>query len=185
MIKISKTLGVFLWIVFLLGLFGCSLPISMDLRREATRDLTFMKVANNPSAYVGNTVIWGGVILQVRNNSDGTEIRVRQNPLKPNGSPDTEATDGEFIALTGESLDPNVFKSGKKITVGGDIIGEKTEDTQITKYKYPVIYIKEYYLWNNGIKWWEPRPSSGWFWNLLGSDRNTDGSDSFSQKVWQ
>jgi outer membrane lipoprotein len=184
MVKFLQTRGVSLGIVFLLGLSCCSLPISMDLQREANRDLSFVKVSNNPAAYIGNTVIWGGVILQVQDNSDGTEIRVRQNPLKSNESPDTESTEGEFIALTGESLDPNVFKIGKKITVGGEIIGEKTENTQTTRFTYPVIQIKEYYLWSNGNKWWEPRPSSGWLWKFPVADQGRGGAEGGALRFW-
>ena len=89
------------------------MPISGDLRREANQNLNFTQVADNPSAYVGNTVIWGGIIQKVRSPSDGAEILIVQSPLKLEESPDLEATGDEFIAMTGEILDLNILKQGE------------------------------------------------------------------------
>jgi outer membrane lipoprotein len=160
--KTFPKMGIFLLgILLALAMVGCSLPISGDLRREANRNLNFTQVADDPAAYVGNTVIWGGIIQKVRSTSDGTEIQIVQSPLKLDESPDLEATGGEFIAISGEVLDLNILKRGEKITVGGDIVGERIEDTKAVKFRYPVLLIKEFYLWGRGKKWWEPRPSSG------------------------
>jgi len=188
MVTLSKTRNLFFGIWFLLALSSCSLPISSELRREANRDLSFMGVADNPSAYVGNTVIWGGIIQQVRGTSDGTEIQIAQSPLNRDESPDLESTGGEFIAITGEILNLNTLKKGERITIGGEIVGERTEDTKTVKFKYPIINIKELYLWDKGNKWWEPRPSSGWFWELFGASRQSPladwGQGNREQKDW-
>lgn len=168
--NISK-IGVFLLEVLLaLAMAGCTLPISANLRQEANRNLNFTQVADNPAAYVGNTVIWGGIIQKVRSTSEGTEIQILQSPLKSDESPDLETTGGEFIAIMGEILNLNILKKGNKITVGGDIIGERIEDTTTEKFRSPVLLIKEFYLWDREKKWWEPRPSSGWFWELSGAN---------------
>lgn len=156
-------------VLLALAMAGCTLPISANLREEANRKLTFAQVADNPAAYVGNTVIWGGIIQKVRRTSDGTEIQIVQASLKLDESPNPDTTASEFIAITGETLEPNILKRGKRITVGGDIIGERIEDTKTVKFRYPVVLIKEFYLWDGGEKWWEPRPSSGWFWELFGA----------------
>ncbi len=160
---------IFLEILLVLAMTACSLPISEKLRREANRNLNFSQVAENPAAYVGNTVIWGGIIQKARNKSDGTEIQVLHTPLKADESPNLEGSEGEFVAVTEEILDPQSLKKGQKITVGGDIVGERIEDTKIEKLRYPVLLIKEFYLWDQKNKWWEPRPSSGWFWELFGA----------------
>jgi starvation-inducible outer membrane lipoprotein len=69
-----------------------------------------------------------------------------------------------------QSAYPPILKKGGKITVGGEIVGERIEDTETVKFKYPVLYIKQFYLWDREKnKWWEPRSSSGWFWELFGT----------------
>ena len=45
-------------VLLALAMTGCTLPISANLREEANRNLNFAQVADNPAAYVGNTVIW-------------------------------------------------------------------------------------------------------------------------------
>lgn len=165
----SKKCIFLLWISLALALVGCSLPISGDLRREANQALNFAQVADNPASYIGKTVIWGGIIEKVQNTSDGAEIQIMQSRLRVDKSPDLKAVGGEFIAITGEIRDLKVLKKGERITVGGDIVGEKIEDTKIEKFRYPVVLIKGFYLWDRGKKWWEPPPSSGWFWELSGA----------------
>jgi outer membrane lipoprotein len=169
--KNFSKISVFLLEVLLaLAMAGCTLPISANLRQEANRNLlNFTQVADKPAAYVGNTVIWGGIIQNVRGTSEGKEIQILQSPLKSDESPDLETTGGEFIAITGEIRDLNILKKKERITIGGDIIGERIEDTQIEKLRYPVVLIKELYLWDRKKKWWEPRSSSGWFWELSGA----------------
>ncbi len=46
----------------------------------------------------------------------------------------------------------NTLKKGEKITIGGEIVGEKDEDTKAVKFRYPVIYIKEFHIWDRGKK---------------------------------
>ena len=188
MVTLSITRSLLFGIGSLLALSGCSLPISAELRREANRDLNFMGVADNPSAYAGNTVIWGGIIRQVRSTSDGTEIQIAQSPLKRDDSPDIDSAGGEFIAITGEMLNLNTLKKGERITLGGEIVGERTENIKAVKFKYPVIYLKEFHLWDRGNKWWEPSSSSRWFWELFGTSQQSLSGDwgrgSREQKVW-
>ncbi len=48
--------------LLLLGLFlpltsRCTYPISKELRQEASKELTFPRVLQNPTAYVGSIVI--------------------------------------------------------------------------------------------------------------------------------
>ena len=65
--KTFSKMGIFfLGILLALTMVGCSLPISGDLRRETNPDLNFTQVADNPAAYLGNTVIWGGIIQKVQ-----------------------------------------------------------------------------------------------------------------------
>lgn len=168
MIKFPK-ISIFLSCWFAMEMAGCTLPISRELRMEANRNPHFAQVADNPAGYIGLTVLWGGVIKEVRSTSEGTEIQIVQSPLKGDDSPDLEVTGGEFIAITADLMDLSSIKMGERITVVGKIAGERTVDTKIVKYRFPVLFAKEFYLWDRRNRWWEPRPSSGWFWELFGA----------------
>ena len=56
---------------------GCAYPISKGLRQEASKNLTFSMVLQNPAAYVGSVVIWGGEIIKTTNLKNSTEIFIQ------------------------------------------------------------------------------------------------------------
>ena len=141
---------------FLLGLCvfavsGCaSYPISKDLREEAGKDITFSVVLQDPTAYEGFIVIWGGEIIKTLNLTDGTEILILDSPLDPQEMPrSAQLSQGRFIASTSQFLDPALYKKGKKITVAGEIIGKETRPLGKTEYTYPVIMAKQIHLWES------------------------------------
>ncbi len=114
------------FLFFLLS--GCAHVISKDLRGKADPSLTFREVFQNPNAYQGKMVIWGGDIVKTINQKDGTTlVEVFQLPLSRRGEPnETYPSEGRFLILTEKYLDPYLFRRGRKITVAGEILGERT-----------------------------------------------------------
>jgi len=102
-------------LLLLLPLFlsGCAHVISKDLRNTADLSLTLAHVRQNPEAYKGKTVVWGGEIIRTENQSDGmTLIEVFQRPLNFRGGPkETVASEGRFLALVDKYLDPYLFRN--------------------------------------------------------------------------
>jgi outer membrane lipoprotein len=146
MVKRIQFLLLFSVILFI---SGCVHVISKDLRGKADRSLTFGQVHQNPNAYKGKLVVWGGEIVQTENQKDGTtQIEVFQKPLGWRGEPkDTGYSEGRFLILAEEYLDPYLFRRGKKITVAGEIQGEKIKLLGEMDYRYPVVLSKQIYLW--------------------------------------
>lgn len=69
--------------LLLLILFSGCTPISKELRAQTDRTVGFQQVFQNPEAYKGKIVIWGGEIIETINQKDGTTlIVVLQRPLK-------------------------------------------------------------------------------------------------------
>jgi outer membrane lipoprotein len=134
--------------LFLL-LSGCAHVISKDLRGQVDRSLTFREVFQNPNAYQGKMVIWGGDIVKTMNQKDGTTlVEVFQLPLSRRGEPnETYASEGRFLILAEKYLDPYLFQRGKKITVAGEILGEKRMALGEMDYRYPLVSSKQIYLW--------------------------------------
>jgi outer membrane lipoprotein len=130
-------------------LSGCAHVISKDLREQVDRSLTFRDVFQNPNAYQGKMVIWGGDIVKTTNQKDGTTfVEVFQLPLSRREEPnDTSPSDGRFLIFAEKYLDPYLFRRGKKITVAGEILGEKTMALGEMDYRYPLVSSKQIYLW--------------------------------------
>lgn len=138
-------------VLFGLSLFllsACAYPISKELRREATKDLTFPMVLQDPTAYIGSIVLWGGQVIETQNVTGGSEILVLETPLDYQEMPEADKySRGRFIAKSSTFLDPEVYKKGKKITVAGEIIGKETKPLGKATYTYPLILIKQIHLW--------------------------------------
>lgn len=128
---------------------GCAHVISNDLRAKADPSLTFIAVFENPNAYQGKTVIWGGEIIKTINQKDGTTlIEIFQLPLSRTGEPnETYPSEGRFLILTDKYLDPYLFKQERKITVAGEILGEEFRKLGEMDYRYPLLSGKQIHLW--------------------------------------
>ena len=144
----SKGSGLSL-LLLLFFLSGCAHVISKDLRNTADLSLTLSQVKQNPEAYKGKTVVWGGEIIRTENQHDGTTlVEVFQRPLDSRGEPkETVASEGRFIALADKYLDPYLFRTGKKITIAGEIQGEKRRPLGEMDYRYALLLSKEIHLW--------------------------------------
>jgi outer membrane lipoprotein len=144
--------GLFLFLSIVL-ISGCSHVISKELRDSAKKELLFPTVQKNPEIYGGETVIWGGVIIQTLNRKEGTEIQILETPLDISEKPeDSESSQGRFIAKTPQYLDPEVYQKGKKITVAGPITGEEVLPLGEIQYTYPVVSITEMHLWKKEVR---------------------------------
>ena len=152
----------------LLLILGCAHPISRQMRRQVVNDLTFPMVLHDPDAYSGSIVIWGGIILNVVNRNDWTEFVVLEIPLDYGGRPqDRDASCGRFLARSLRYLDPEIYKKGRRITVAGEVVGKETMQLGETQYTYPVIQIKELYLWKREVVAYSTMPYYpyyNWYW---------------------
>ncbi len=144
-----------MWILFRVFLFGIwclaagawAHPISFLVRAEANPSLSFSKVVENPKAFLGSIVIWGGVISKASQDPEGTKLLVIQNPLDAHGRPKTQETEGEFIAWTSEPLDPRVYRKGLTITLAGEIDGVEEKNLGPMEYPRPVLRIIQVHPW--------------------------------------
>ncbi len=129
---------------------GCATkPIAKEYRQEANaEDITFPMVLQNPDAFVGDTVLWGGVIIETKNIKNGTQITVLETPLGEDEKPQRERhSQGRFIALSSKFLDPAIYKEGRRITLAGEVKGKQELPLGDTTYVYPVVRVKQLHLW--------------------------------------
>jgi outer membrane lipoprotein len=149
----------FLFSLLLMVISGCAYPISKELRREVRKDITFSMVLQDPTAYMGSVVLWGGIIIETMNHRDGSEVTVLETPLGYMEEPEpAKYSRGRFIAKTSEFLDPEVYKQRKRITLAGEIIGKEIKPLGKSEYTYPVVLVKQLYLWPRERRYIYPPP---------------------------
>lgn len=148
--------------IILLGIFmaGCAPVISKQVRDQVRPDITFSAVLNDPEQHKGHMIILSGIVLKTENTKEGTLLQVLQRPAGFRGKPkDVDETSGRFLALDSRYLDVNVFTEGRAVTIAGEIQGMKTLPLDKTEYTYPLISVKELYLWPATRRYDDPYPS--------------------------
>jgi outer membrane lipoprotein len=162
---VGRRCGVFLILLFLLGgSWGCAHTISSEMRRRAARGVTFPMVLRDPDAYVGTTVIWGGIIIETVNRPGQTEIAILETPLDWEEMPqDEEYTRGRFLAIIPSYLDPEVYRRGRKVTLAGEVAGKEVRPLGETRYVYPKVRVREMHLWREVVRY-PLYPSFWWGW---------------------
>ncbi|MDA8172361.1 MAG: Slp family lipoprotein [Nitrospiraceae bacterium] len=147
----------FFGMYILIFISSCAAPISKRYRQEATPNVTFPLVFQDPAAYKGSIVIWGGVIIRTVNLKNGSELFILETPLgsreKPKGS---DYARGRFIAISSSYLDSLVYRRGRKVTLAGEVAGEREIVSLKGKqsYTYPVVMIKDIHLWKRARAWY-------------------------------
>jgi outer membrane lipoprotein len=132
-------------VALLVTLTGCASTHEVEDRQA----LTFLQVKAVPDSFRGQSVVFGGRVLTARLQKDGTRIEILQLPLDQSRRPryDLTQSQGRFLALQREFLDPATLPPGTRITVTGDVSGSITLPLDETDYTYPVIDIKRVQVW--------------------------------------
>ena len=153
---------------------GCAPVISKELRTQIATDITFRQVRENPDAYKGTLLLWGGIIVGAKNVEGGTLIEVLQKPTDRLGRPkDVDESGGRFIALYEGYLDVALYAQGRGVTAAGEIKGKRVQPLGDIEYQYPLIAIREIHLvkeeryypypyWWYPPWWYYPYPCPWW-----------------------
>lgn len=111
------------------------------------RSLTPAQVAQNNTP-PKSSVLWGGVIIDIRNTSDHTELTVLGYPLDSSQRPETAKTPiGRFLVRRPEYLEPLIYSPKREITVVGMVEEIKEGRVGDSPYRYPVVKADGIYLW--------------------------------------
>ncbi|MCK7460469.1 Slp family lipoprotein [Idiomarina aminovorans] len=131
-----------------LVLAGCS-SVPEQIASENEDALVGYKVAKHQGEkVVGDSARWGGVIADVRNAKDHTVLEIVSFPLKRWGRPEvSDNSQGRFLAVVNDFVDPDVYKAGRSISFVGSIGQPQQGKIDEYIYTYPVIEATGYYLW--------------------------------------
>ncbi len=155
----------YLPLFLLIFVFACAPVISRE--NGVDTSLTFNEVAQDPDHYDGKTVLWGGEIVEILPQSDGTTlIEVLRWPLGWRDEPrETVSFSGEFLVLLKEPSDPSLYRKGTRITVAGEIEGavqgEQVKSASDPTYRYPLLVSKAIHVWKHGLYPYSGVPNYG------------------------
>jgi outer membrane lipoprotein len=126
------------------------LQIPPDLLKDIDTSVTFSDLRANTDSYRGRTVSLGGIVLTAKRTSQQTELEILQLPRKEGriSTKDRLRSEGRFIAVREEFLDPATVPPGTPVTIIGTVQGSITRQLDEAEYLYPVLAIKHLIDWN-------------------------------------
>lgn len=154
--------------LLLLTALGCA---STDDLEGPSAQLSFIQVKADPDSYTGQPVTFGGEVLSARRLKEGTRIEVLQLPLTSSQQPilDRTLSQGRFIAMQRDFLDPATIPPGTLVTVTGHLAGSVKLALDETDYTYPMVEIKHLQVRpprEERIRpYWGPGPYGSPFWS--------------------
>ena len=97
---------------------------------------------------VGQKVIWGGTIIDIRNLADKTRLEILSYPLTDDHRPQVKGSaKGRFIVEQAGYLEAREFGPGKLITVSGSLLSPQSGKIGDAEYLYPVVQASRLKLW--------------------------------------
>ena len=132
-------------------LSGCaSTDDQAETLPSSAPQISYVQVKAAPESYNGQPVTFGGKVLGARRLKEGTRIEILQLPLTGSLQPtmDLSKSQGRFVALQKEFLDPATIPPGTFITVTGELNGTVTLPLDETEYTYPLVRVNNLRVWS-------------------------------------
>jgi outer membrane lipoprotein len=133
-------------------IFVCSCSpqvIPKELEGQVDRNVSFLQLKGSPATYTGRMIVLGGEVLSAKRGRDSTWIEILQIPLDSSLEPvqDRTVSQGRFLALQKEFLDPATVPVGTPVTIIGDMTGTTTLPIDDIQYTYPTLAIRHLKVW--------------------------------------
>ena len=119
--------------------YGCGSVLTKEVVKDIDRNISIENVQADPGRYIGQKVVWGGIILATSNLEATTEVEVLESALSFDDRPENGSSRGRFVIEAKKYLDANVFKEEKRVTVAGVVSRLETRKIGQMDYPFPVI----------------------------------------------
>ena len=127
---------------------SCAAGMSEQARSQVTYMGTFAQVQQQPERYKGETVMWGGKIVEAQPGNNTSELVVLQLALSGQDRPkDNDQSQGRFLVRSNQFLDPALYPPGTLVTIIGRVQGSEKRLIGKMAYDYPVIDMVEVKKW--------------------------------------
>ncbi len=126
------------------------IDVPLELARQIDTSVNFVDLKAAPTNYVGRVIVAAGVVISAKRMKDQTEIEILQLPTEGGEPSTTDRTrsEGRFLAVREEFLDPASVPPGTPITVVGVVKGSTTRPLDDSEYIYPILDIKHLTDWS-------------------------------------
>lgn len=129
-------------------LAGCASAFSGQMLQGVDRSLTVGVLRSDPDRYRDARVVLAGEIIDTRPRTGSTEIEVLSRPLGDGDAPRrTDESDGRFLVVAPDFLDPAVFARGRRVSMVGTVTGGEERPLGDQPYRYVVTRADQIYLW--------------------------------------
>jgi outer membrane lipoprotein len=134
-------------LVVAVALSGCVTAPAFDVLPSGTAPPAH-RVAAEPQRWIDHPVVWGGMILEVRNFEHHSEIEMLGYPMDDKQRPLLELPDeGRFIALLPGYVEARNYPQGRFLSLVGRITGERRGSIRSAEYVWPEVDVDRVYLW--------------------------------------
>jgi outer membrane lipoprotein len=131
----------------LLLLAGCSSKPVLPTE-GANKELSAKQVVDTGEQYLGDRVLWGGVIVNSTNLEGRTRLEILSYPLGSELRPLTEKKAGNrFLAYHKGYLETVDYAVGRQVSLVGTISGIEEGQLGETRYAYPAVEADQFHLW--------------------------------------
>ena len=147
-----KVVAVLWWSAVMMTGCASHVVVPEALEAQLDKDVTFAQILAAPESFVGKRIVVGGEVLKVKRTGAGMLIEVLQLPLNADHEPTVVRTEsqGRFLALTQELLDPATIREGTAVTLVGEVTGARMDRLDEVEYRYPTFGVKHLYVWPPG-----------------------------------
>ncbi len=129
-------------------LSACASNVPVSIRQDLAENPSLEAVQKDPDRFRGKSVRWGGALISVTNRANGADLEVLAKPLQEGGRPEgTDNALGRFRARVERFLDPEIYQTGREVTLFGTITGSVTDKIGERNYLYPLVAPIELHIW--------------------------------------
>lgn len=137
----------FLIVLLMLTLTACA-ATKPSIHAKSNQELSYEQVIGNIESYQRQTVRWGGIIAEVANYENFSELTIVQFPLTRYGVPITsEKSAGRFIVRSDDFLDPIIYSPEKRVTFLGTVQSLQLQKVDQKMLSLPLITLNESHVW--------------------------------------
>ena len=105
-------------------------------------------VMQDPAAFLDRPVVWGGMLIDVKNFEKHSEIEILAYPLDDKQQPMLERADqGRFILLVPGYAEGEDFRPGRFVSVLGSITGGREAPLRNETYYWPEVAVERIKVW--------------------------------------